>query len=172
MLKTPRGNQIFQAAWIVPDLRKSVDRWVRTMGVGPFFLLEKIPLEVSHRGVNRVVECTFALAQAGPLQIELVYQHSPGPSCYRDSVPNDDGFHHVAAFCDYDREVEAYKKMGYELATSGVFGDMRYCYVDTTKTLGFMVELLEESATTREHFEKVTRAAENWDGRDPIRSLL
>jgi hypothetical protein len=141
------------------------------MGVGPFFLFEHLPLKVFHRGEARELDCSLALAQAGPVQIELLVQHNDSPSAYRDTVKvGRPGFHHIAVFCDYETEVAAYKEMGFEVAMSGEIDAMRYCYVDTTAKLGCMVELIEEHAV-KEIFSTIADAAIGWDGREPLRHL-
>ena len=56
------------------------------------------------------------------------------------------GLHHLALICDdYEAERDAYVDSGAELAFEARIGDARTCWVDTSPTLGFMVELLEPS---------------------------
>jgi len=43
--------------------------------------------------------------------------------------------------------------------------------VDTTPTLGFMVELIEANPIADSVFEQFRIAAQGWDGRDPVRTL-
>lgn len=173
MITLPRGNPIVQVAWVVPDLEQAALQWTRALHVGPFFLIEHPKITgLMHRGVEREMDCSFALAQAGRVQVELIMQHDSAPSAYRDTVPAGRmGFHHVAAFCDYDTEVAAYQELGFEIAQSGCAGDLRYCYVDTSMAIGCMVELLDEHAPMRELFARVASAAESWDGRDPLRRV-
>lgn len=47
-------------------------------------------------------------------------------------------------------------------------GNSRTCWVDTTPTLGFMIELLEPSPVREKGFAAMRAAAEAWDGVDPI----
>ena len=45
------------------------------------------------------MSCAFA--QAGPMQIELIEQHTDGPSVYRDMFPaGTGGFHHLCYWAD------------------------------------------------------------------------
>lgn len=174
MITLPRGNRIVQVAWVVPDLEQAALKWTRTLHAGPFFLIERPKItDLRHRGVARPeMDCSFALGQAGAVQVELIMQHDSGPSAYRDTVPaGGSGFHHVAAFCDYDSEVTSYRELGFEIAQSGLAGGLRYCYVDTSPAIGCMVELLDEHAPMRELFAMVASASENWDGRDPLRRV-
>jgi len=53
------------------------------------------------------VKATFALAQSGSIQIEMVSQLNRAPSAYHDTVPEGGAaFHHVALYChDYDADL-------------------------------------------------------------------
>jgi hypothetical protein len=161
-----------QNAWVVTDLEAAMRHWVETCGVGPFFVMEHVPMQdLRYRGRPATLDCTIALAQAGRTQVELIVQHCDSPSAYRDTVPRGRAaFHHVAVICaDYDRDLAHYVARGHAVATDGRFGDMRFCYLDTQAELGCMLELLEDRPAIREHFRHIAEAAEGWDGREPVR---
>jgi hypothetical protein len=107
-----------------------------------------------------------AIAQHGEIQIELVQQHDDTPSAYRDLIPaGARGFHHVAVIPpDYDACLAELLQQGHQLACDGRFGDMRFSYVDTSPTLGHMVEIIEDVPGIRAFFAAVRRAAAGWDG--------
>jgi len=147
-----RANGVFQAAWVVADLEAAMRHWIENCGVGPFFVMENLQIEkMRYRGQPHEINFSVALAQAGPTQIELIFQHDDLPSVYRDAIAmGQTGFHHVGVWAhDFDRELKA--------------------YVDTRRTLGSMVEILEENAAVRARFRDIADVAANWDGRDPIR---
>jgi hypothetical protein len=167
-------NLFFQAAWVVNDLEEAMHRWIKTARVGPFFVIPHQGVkETCYRGTPTPIDFSGALAQSGPMQIELIQQHSDTPSAYRDTfAAGEEGFHHMCSFVeDYDAEVEHYRQQGAALAFNGVVGDdMRFAYVDTRATLGFMTEIIEERQAARDLFKMVADAAIDWDGTDPIRS--
>jgi len=166
-------QRILQISWVVRDLEEAALRWHRTMGVGPFILNRHIPItEGVHRGRAQKTDFSTAIAQAGPVQIELVEQHDDSPSCYRDMIAaGAEGMHHVAVIAeDYDAAVASYMEQGHEIASAGKFGEVRFCYVDTTRTLGHMVEILEDSHAIKAFFAMIARAGEEWDG-DPANLL-
>lgn len=161
-------HQILQFSWVVPNLEEAARRWNRTMGIGPFLMNRHLRIgELLYRGAPASTDFSTAIAQAGPIQIELVEQHDAGASCYRDTVPaGTERLHHVAIIAsDYDRTVASYLDQDFEIAMSGQFGDVRFCYVDTAQTLGHMVEILEDRPTIRAFFAAVARAPERWDRR-------
>jgi hypothetical protein len=161
-----------QQAWVVTDVNAAMRHWTEVCGVGPFFVIEHVPMEnLTYRGKAAKLDCTIALAQAGRTQVELIEQHCDNPSIYRDLVPKGrSAFHHVAVICqDYDTELAHYQALGYALGATGSFGDMRFAYVDTSRDIGCVVELLEDKTSIRDHFKMIAEAAANWDGKDPVR---
>ncbi len=168
----PRNTRIMQNSWVVNDLRQAATDWIRQTGIGPFFLVEGIELEDQlHRGKPTDVKASFALAQAGDIQIELVCQHNDAPSAYRDTIAaGQQGFHHMALYCQhYDDDLEAYLQQGAEVAFSGTSGGKRFCYLDTTASLGYMMELIEHSPAQTEFFQRIRAAAADWQGDNPLR---
>lgn len=173
LLPRDRANRFFQSAWVVNDLRQTAERWVKAFGVGPFYIFEGLVLEdLKYRGAPAKMDFSAALAQAGDQQIELIRQGCDQPSAYRDLYPvGKEGFHHLAVFAvDYGRELEFYREQGFQIATEGRLGTVRYCYVDTLPILGFMIEVIEENAPYRQVFAEIAAASRNWDGNRPIRS--
>jgi hypothetical protein len=173
ILPKNRAKRFFQAAWIVNDLHATAERWTKTFGVGPFFVFDEITLEdLTYRGRPAKMDFSAALAQAGDLQIELIRQGCDNPSAYRDLYPlGKEGFHHMAVFSDdYDAELASYREQGFEVATEGRAGPMRYCYVDTSPLMGFMIEILEKNDPFIQVFGQVAEASKDWDGSKAIRS--
>jgi hypothetical protein len=161
-----------QVCWLVPDLLAGIESWVDSAGVGPFFWFDGVGFtDGTHRG--RPAEfppVTAAIAYAGDLQIELVCQDNDEPGVFRDTFRSGQyGLHHMALLCDdYEAERSAYIEAGAELAFEGRAGTSRTSWVDTSPTLGFMVELLERSPSRDAFFTRMRQAAESWDGTDPV----
>lgn len=162
----PAANSIIQMAWVVADLDEAMLRWFRVNGTGPFLVNRHIKVgESCYRGRAQAVDFSVAMAQAGGVQVELIQQHDASPSHYRDTVPpGAEAFHHVAILPDdYDAAVHSYVDQGFAIAGSGIFGDVRFSYVDTTKATGHMVEIVEDLPSIRRFFGAVRKAAEEWD---------
>jgi hypothetical protein len=162
-----------QMCWVVPDARAAASAWVKSTGTGPFFLVEKFKMrEARYRGRPTDVECTIAVAQAGDKQIEIIAQNNDVPSVYRDLVPQGrSGLHHMALYCDtYDADVAAYAAAGAPVVYSGKVGRNRVCYVDTRRSLGCFVELIQRDAACDRVFAKIAAAGHAWDGKDPVRT--
>lgn len=169
----PFPNRNFmQMCWTVPDLRSAIDSWVRNAGVGPFFWFDGVDFtDGRHRGTPAdFPKVQAAIAYAGEVQIELVCQDNDEPGVFRDLFGDGEfGLHHMALYCnDYEVERDAYIDAGAQLAFEGKLDGIRTCWVDTSSTLGFMVELLEPSAARDAGFAAMRAAAEKWDGSDPV----
>lgn len=169
------SRNYYQMCWVVDDLEAAMQHWIETCGVGPFYVIPHVPAQnITYRGKPAKLDFSGALAQAGSIQIELIQQHCDNPSVYRDLVPKDrSAFHHIAMFTvDYDRELAEFERQGLPVVTAGTFGDLRYSYVDATRTIGTVLELVEDKPSIRQFFQKVSDGAKNWDGRDPIRPAM
>ena len=173
--ETFSNKNFMQMCWVVPDLRAAIDSWAGGTGVGPFFWFDGVDC-VGGRYRGRAAEfprVTAAIAYAGEVQIELVEQDNDDPGVFRDLFSaGQSGLHHMALICkDYESERDTYVRAGADLAFEGTIGNSRTCWVDTSATLGFMVELLESSAARDAGFAAMRAAAEAWDGLTPITSF-
>ncbi len=161
------GAAIMQFAWVVRDLEEAAKRFGQLYGAGPFVLSRHIKVDNPlHRGRAVQTDFSTAIAQAGPVQIELIQQHDDEPSVFRDLVrAGQEGFHHVAVIVpDVAAEVARYSGLGFPVAFSGRFAGADFAYVDTSPAVGHMTEILPEHKVIRGFFGAIRRAAETWDG--------
>lgn len=168
------GRHFMQVAMMVDDIEAACATWTRTTGIGPFLIVPHIVLdEYDYRGRKSAgLDFSVAIAQSGGVQIELVAQHCGNPSAYRDTIAKgEEGFHHLAIYTgDYDAAYARYMGEGFAAAVDGTFGGYRFSYIDTSKAIGCMIELIEENPAQTDFFQRIAAAAESWDGvTDPIR---
>jgi hypothetical protein len=165
---------IMQIAYVVEDLDRALGHWTRTMGVGPFFVLENLEIiEPRYRGEATDFDATIALAYSGTMCVELIKQHDDTPSVFLELLERtgSGGFHHWGIMTEqFDEDVARYQARGYEVAFSGTvaIGD-RFAYLDAQKDLGGMIELIKLTPVVKELFGNLEAAASDWDGSDPIR---
>jgi hypothetical protein len=165
-----------QVAYHVPDVAFAAERYAEKFGWGPFFLLEHIELSRSlHRGRPAPFDHTSAYGQAGRMMVELIMQHDDSPSALRDMfAASERGMHHVACFVENLPEALAhYRMQGFEVALDArtATGGVDFAIVDTSAALGHMLELYEQREPLRRFYSYVRRAAENWNGSNPVRRL-
>ncbi|MFY9328625.1 MAG: VOC family protein [Georgfuchsia sp.] len=169
-----KPHAIVQNCWVVPDIKAAMRHWLN-LGYGPFLTLDLELPGITYRGQPSSVPLNFSMAftQAGELNIELIQQHSSGPSAYRDVYgPNEGGFHHVCWICaDYALEKKALLKRGFAVAHEACMGELNFCYVDVRAEFGCMLELVPDVPMIRNMYQAVRDASIGWDGSDPIRQL-
>lgn len=166
---------IMQVAYVVDDMDRELEHWTKTLGVGPFFLFRNFQLlDAKYRGQPTDLDIDLALAFSGTMCFELIVQNDDAPSVYREVVERRGyGFHHWAVSTrTFDADVARHRAAGAALAFSGVAGvGARAGYMDTTATLGGMIELIEINPKVEEFFGMLHAAAKSWDGTDPVRVL-
>ncbi|OBI41682.1 VOC family protein [Mycobacterium colombiense] len=171
------AKQICQVAWVVDDLDAAIRHWQQTAGIGPFYVGEHVGgifTEATHRGSPVEVDMSCAIAQSGPIQIELIKQHGGASSPYRDVyAEGESGLHHLCSFVDdVEAECRNYEGHGFEVVMRGVVaGQTPVAYVDTRAMTGCMTELMGRSGLVVDIFAAAAASAADWDGTDPIRDL-
>lgn len=164
-----------QIAYHVPDPERAAHECARDFGWGPFFLFEHIALSrCMYRGAPAVFDHSSAYGQAGDLMIELITQHDDAPSVLRDLFARDAvGVHHIAHFVPnlHDALNEA-RATGGEIALDACTATgTHFAMLDTSRRLGHMSELYEAAGDLLKFYRYVRRAAQGWDGADPLRRL-
>ncbi|MBB3937377.1 VOC family protein [Aureimonas phyllosphaerae] len=166
-------GEIKQAGYVVDDIEAAMDHWSRVLGVGPFFYKERVPIEnYQYRGTSHTPHNSVALANSGPLQIELIQTRNDAPSMYRDfRQAGHRGLQHVAYWTqDYDADLARLIAEGFEPVMSGEVGERgRFVYFDTEFHPGTVIELSEVAGPKGRMFDMIRAASENWNGRDPVR---
>jgi hypothetical protein len=118
---------------------------------------------------------SIALANSGPLQIELIQQRNDAPSMYRDFLAAGHvGLQHASYWTeDFDRDSDRLEKQGFVVGQSGEVGgpDGRMVYFDTEGHPGTVIELSEISGPKGKTFKMIAEKSRNWDGTNPIRRI-
>lgn len=167
----PRGG-IIQTAFVVEDIRESIDSWISDCRVGPWFLLDHFSgLNSVYRGAPSTADVAIAMAFAGHMQIELIQPNDANPSVYKETIDaRGYGFHHLGrASEDIEAEIAELEGRGYSLAfRAGVPTGGDVAYMDKPGNSGFL-ELITATPAMEEVFTRFWRASVGWDGSDPVR---
>jgi catechol 2,3-dioxygenase-like lactoylglutathione lyase family enzyme len=167
---------IRQNGYVVRDLEGAMRHWTEVLGVGPFFHFATAPLTGFRlRGTPSPATCSIALANSGPLQIELIQPHGDAPSMWHEFLAaGHEGLQHVAFWTErFDDALAAATAAGHVVEQSGCSGgpDGRFVYFRDGAHPGAVIELSEVSGAKGRFFAMVAEAARTWDGGDPIRRL-
>ena len=99
---------IRQLGYVVDDIEAGMKYWSETMGVGPWFYNPQVPIEdYRFDGESYQPHNSVALANSGPMQVELIQCRNDVPSMYRDYMQKGlRGLQHVAFWTrDYDADL-------------------------------------------------------------------
>lgn len=166
-------GEITQAGYVVDDIEAAMDHWSRKLGVGPFFYNERVPIKnYTYRGTRYEPHNSVALANSGPLQIELIQTRNDVPSMYRDfKQAGHRGLQHVAYWTDnYDEDLARATAQGFTPVMGGEVGERgRFIYFDTEYHPGTVIELSEVTGPKGTMFRLIREASQGWDGTDPVR---
>jgi hypothetical protein len=85
-------GSIIQHGYIVDDVEETALDWAQRLGVGPFYVLDRILMEQYYfRGVRMDVELRLGFGYWNGIQIELIQQLNDSDSLYRRAAPGADG---------------------------------------------------------------------------------
>ncbi|MGE2727657.1 VOC family protein [Mycolicibacterium pulveris] len=170
----PEGEfRFFQLGHVVDDVVVAAAGWARTFGVGPFHVLPVVEQQADYGGEIRGVRIQVAVAQAGPVQIELIQQHCDTPSIYSEwSRAGKSAIHQIATVTrDYDAKIAHFDSLGYPVAAQGVGGGFRVGYIDTVADFGFYTEVVEAPPAFLDQVRAISDTCAGWDGSDPVRIM-
>lgn len=169
-------GEIRQNGYVVRDIEAAMKHWVEVLGVGPWFYFERAPItEFRYFGEASDAAVSIALANSGPLQLELIQTRNDAPSMYRDFLAaGREGLQHVAYWTEsFDADLARLAARGLRVGQSGCAGgaDGRFVYFATEAHPGTVVEVSEVSGPKGRFFAHIRETARNWDKSEPIRRI-
>ncbi|MDB5714446.1 MAG: hypothetical protein JWO15_1843 [Sphingomonadales bacterium] len=169
----PSAFTFVQVAWVVDDLIATAHDFARIWGAGPFHVMRSRNPDMTYRGEKVEPDVMLAVAQMGPVQIELIEQRCDTPTIYTRELKAKGGVHHMCSFAaDYDAARDHYAANDCPLISEIRMPEgNRVGYFDTLKTLGMLTEVCEENAGLRSALKKIAETCATWDGTDPVRIL-
>ncbi len=150
--------------------------WIgsRVLGVvAPGSIKRSVPVEnYTYRGQSYEVYNSVALANSGPLQVELIQTRNDAPSMYRDFLAaGHTGLQHNAYWTTtFDADLARLEQQGFKVAMSGEVGrNGRFVYFDTENHPGTVIELSEVAGPKGKMFDMIPRGIRGlgWPRPDP-----
>ncbi len=175
-LVRPQLGEPHHYAYVVEDIEATVSRLVDQLGAGPFFLVERVPLEnVLSRGETAEFVHNSAFGSCGDGAIELMETVRLAPDRVEKGFSGPrPRIHHVAyavpatEVADLRRSLD---ERGLPQYLSAQLGEVDMTLHDACAVLGHDVEIHVASDGLRGFFELVRGAAEGWDGSEPLRAV-
>ncbi|HKO33418.1 MAG TPA: VOC family protein [Candidatus Limnocylindria bacterium] len=178
--ETVLPGPVRQIGYVVRDLDAAVAHWLK-LGVGPWFVMRGLAQRGAYRGEPCEVTLSLALANSGELQVEIIQQTDAAASIFTEFLDSaGEGFHQLAYWTDdFDATMARVAAAGWPVVWSGGADDgVRFSYVELggAEPTGparpaAIIEIMELTEASAGMAAFVRRAAENWDGSDPIREL-
>jgi hypothetical protein len=166
---------VCQIAYIVEDIHVAMERFTKTLHVGPWFLMQSVQINnATYRGKATEFTGSLAAGNAGHVMIELIHQSNDAPSVFTEVIHTRGyGLHHQGiAVRNYDEQMAAYKALDYELAFySETDLPNRNAYMDTHGEFPFFIEVIEATESLEAIFTGVYQASVDWNGKNPIRDF-
>ena len=160
--------------YVVEDLTEAAEQWSRTFGAGPFLLLEHIVFEeLEHDGKPVVWDHSAAFGRWGDITVELqqIFTLEPQDALGPMLMHPADRPNHVAYLCDDPSdESDRLEQLGSPKLLHGKTGPVEVTFHDVP-WLGHSIELHKDSEFIRGFFADIERAAQGWDGVDPLRAV-
>jgi methylmalonyl-CoA/ethylmalonyl-CoA epimerase len=154
------ADNIFQIAYIVPEINAAVRFFKEKLGVPQFLVKEDIEgQEQTYLGKPGNFRHSIAFGYAGEMQIELI-QSLSGASTYADFLKHNPtgGVHHLGILVDdYAAGVADMTARGFKMVQSGRNGETRFAYFDVGHPIGTLLEVVYLAAPIRAAFEKLKR---------------
>jgi catechol 2,3-dioxygenase-like lactoylglutathione lyase family enzyme len=136
-----------QVGIVVNDIEKTSKAWAELLGVPvPKWILTD-PVETGHTvylGKSTTGRAKLVFFDLGQVQLELI-EPVGGPSTWKDVLDRKgEGVHHIAfGVRGMDGQIKACEGLGLPLLQRGDYTGGCYAYVDGTKSVGTVLELLE-----------------------------
>jgi Glyoxalase/Bleomycin resistance protein/Dioxygenase superfamily len=173
-----RLGAVAQLAYVVEDLDAAIAQCIGDLGAGPFFVINHFlqPGLQTYRGQVSTADLRIAMGFAGQTWLELMQPLDNEPSIYREVIETKGyGLHHHGIACaDVEAARARYEADGWsECYRSPVptGGDVVFLENEHAAVPVF-IELLPVTAGMDVHFTGFWKAAQGWDGTDPIRPFI
>jgi methylmalonyl-CoA/ethylmalonyl-CoA epimerase len=172
----PQLGEPHHYAYVVDDIRATVNRLVDQLGAGPFFLVERVPLEnVRSRGEPAEFVHNSAFGSCGDGAIELIEAVSLAPERVRKGFSGPRPRVHHVAYAVPATEVadlrSSLDERGMPQYLSSQLGAVDATLHDASAVLGHDVEIHVDGEGLRGFFAMVRGAADGWDGSEPLRAV-
>jgi hypothetical protein len=164
---------VMQHGYVVEDVAKTATEWAERVGVGPFYVLDRVVMEdYAYRGQRMTIELRIAFSYWGSVQIELAQPLSTGDSLYNHALRDAPGqLNHCAALVSDLDGLLARRGLRDRIIQSGGMGEVKFVYLGGYLPGGLHLELIQGPESMRMGNAGMEAAARAWDGARPLRPM-
>jgi hypothetical protein len=165
---------IMQHGYIVEDVAATARQWAERLGVGPFYILDRIAMDqYYYRGVRTDVELCLGFGYWGSIQIELIQPLSKTDTLYSRALRESPGqLNHCASQVkDLDALIASRKLEGRVIQSGHMPTGLKFVYLENYLPGGHHLELVQATDRALMAFAGMEKIAQRWDGTNPLRSM-
>jgi catechol 2,3-dioxygenase-like lactoylglutathione lyase family enzyme len=172
MLTRAASPRLHHIAYAVDDLQLAAERFARTYGIGPFLAPPQGELAcLEFHGEPCTWEHAVALAAWGDTHVEIVTSGRIEPPALARRLGGAPRLAHVGyRVDDLDAAVAGLVANGAVPFLDAEGGPLHYRLLEDPVQAAY-IELQQDHPALRHMDEAIARAAADWDGREPLRSL-
>lgn len=163
-----------QFGYIVEDIERSAKEWAESLGVGPFYCLDRIELDqYYYRGVHTPLSLSLAFSYWGDIQIELIRPLNKQDTLYSRALQETPGqLNHVATIVDDVQALISKNQLEDQVVHSGHMpSGVNFVYLENYVPGGLHLELVESHAGTQQAYDGMQRVAQCWEGERLLRPM-
>ncbi|MBO7745936.1 VOC family protein [Paenibacillus sp. MWE-103] len=140
-------NAVAQIGVVVHDIETASRAYAELLGIEPpawFWTDAADKAKTEYGGAPSEARAKLAFIDLGPVQLELI-EPDGHPSTWRDHLnARGEGVHHLAFVVEKMKDkIDALEKHGIPLQQKGEYTGGRYAYMDSSRALKVLLELLE-----------------------------
>jgi hypothetical protein len=165
---------IMQHGYIVSDVRKTAADWAERLGVGPFYVLDRVGMDQYYfRGRRVDVELCLGFGYWHGMQIELIQPLDEADTLYRRALHSSAGrLNHVASIVsDLDGLLASRGLQERVIQRGDMASGLKFVYLEEFVPGGLHLELVQAQESTLMAFAGMEKAARHWDGRNAVRPM-
>jgi methylmalonyl-CoA/ethylmalonyl-CoA epimerase len=165
-------GSVMQYGYIVADVERAAAEWAERVGAGPFYVLDRIRMEqYFFRGVRTDVELRLCFGYWNGIQVELIQQLNDTDTLYSRARQVSAGKlnHFATVVTDVDALLASRRLHNRVIHSGNLPSGLKFVYLEEYVPGGLHLELIEAQQSTLNAFAGMAKAAQHWDGRNPVR---
>ena len=146
-------KRVWQIGVIVRDLEKTAENLMDLLGIEERPYINKVGRRFKEKGSSTIYKgndqsrasCMTCCFEFDNIEIEFIQPCGDEPSAWNEFLNvYGEGIHHLGwKTDDVNKARQKFRAKGYEEIQAGSWGEGEYHYFDTSKSLGFVIEMLK-----------------------------
>ena len=163
-----------QVGYVTTDLMKTIRFFIDNARIGPWFVAaDRYLRQANYRGAVMDVNLSTAHANSGGMQIEIIEPDPAQQTIYSEWLAQGERtlVQHIAFWVpDFQAALRLANARGYEVIMRGTSAQGGFAYLQHRDMREFTFEVTELTPDRLAKYDRIAKAAAQWDGSSPVRS--